>query len=38
MFFTLLKITTLSVAIALPQPQAQEKINESPSQVLFKNV
>ena len=38
MICTLLTITSLAVAIALPPAQAQEKKGEAPPQVLFKNV
>ena len=38
LFYRLLAIATLIVAIALPQAQAQEKKKESPGQVLIKNV
>ena len=36
--FSMLAITALMLAIALPQAQAQKQIKEAPNQVLIKNV
>ena len=38
MFYTMLAITALVVATALPQAQAQKKKKEPPTQVLITNV